>query len=269
MKRTPIQIEKNPPRLADVDLDARIETEEEYAKRLARGQKRMLVTQQAYYHQKRRAILVFEGWDGAGKGSAIQRLTTGLDPRGYKVWPISAPTKEEQGRHYLYRFWQRLPEPGTIAVFDRSWYGRVLVERVEGFATKEQWSRAYDEINEFERLLIDDGARIIKIFIHVSKDEQARRFEKRLNDPLKRWKITLEDMRNRQRWTEYEDVYGDMLERTSTKAAPWHLISGEHKWHTRLAVIDTVTKALADGVSLDPPELDPEVAKAVIDGLKL
>src|SRR5882672_5475355 len=164
-----------------------------YERKLAKLQLKMLSIQQTYFHENRRAVIAFEGWDAAGKGGAIRRLTEKLDPRGFHVWPIGPPTPEEQGRHYLYRFWNKLPERGQLAIFDRTWYGRVLVERVERLIKKPVWKRAYDEINEFERMLIDDGVRVVKIFLHITPDEQLRRFAERLNNPYKRWKLTDSD----------------------------------------------------------------------------
>ncbi len=246
-------------RLSRLNENQRFASRDEYEARLKDAQTAMLRTQEAYYHEKRRAILVFEGWDAAGKGGAIRRLTEKLDPRGCKVWPIAAPKPEEQGRHYLYRFWQRLPEPGTIAVFDRSWYGRVLVERVEGFAKKREWKRAYGEINEFEKMLTDDGVRIVKLFLHITGEEQLKRFIERLRNPYKRWKLGPEDLRNRARRKDYEEAIDDMFAHTSTKHAPWHAIAGNHKWQARIHVIETVVEALAADVKLKPPPLDPQV----------
>lgn len=221
----------------------------------------MLTIQQAYYHEKRRAVIVFEGWDAAGKGGTIRRLVERLDPRGVRVWPIGAPSAEEQGKHYLYRFWSRLPEPGTIAIFDRSWYGRVLVERVEGFAKKAEWTRAYEEINEFERLLIDDGIALSKIFLHITPEEQLRRFAERLANPNKRWKLTVEDVRNHQRWRAYMDAMHDMFDETSTKVAPWTAIHADKKWIARVKAIETIVETLGDGVDLRPPPIDPKVRR--------
>lgn len=238
---------------------ARVTNRDEYMKRMVKLQKELLHIQQTYYHEKRRAILVFEGWDAAGKGGAIRRITELLDPRGVHVWPISAPTAMEQGRHYLWRFWQRLPEPGSFAIFDRSWYGRVLVERVENFAKPKEWRRAYDEINEFERLLIDDGVRIVKLFLHITEEEQLERFRERMTNPYKRWKLTHEDLRNREKWHDYEKAIEDMFERTSTEQAPWHVIPANSKWFTRIKVMETVSRALSRGVQITPPPLDPEV----------
>ncbi|HTP84133.1 MAG TPA: polyphosphate kinase [Alphaproteobacteria bacterium] len=233
----------------------------DYEKRLDKLQKQMLSIQQTYFHERRRAILVFEGWDAAGKGGAIRRLTEQLDPRGFHVWPIGAPRPDEQGRHYLYRFWTRLPEPGTIAIFDRSWYGRVLVERVEGLISKSTWRRAYDEINEFERMLIEDGARVVKVFLHITPEEQLRRFTERLSNPYKRWKLTEEDIRNHQRWDDYAEAVEDMFDRTSTKAAPWNAIYAEKKWVARIAVLTAVTDALSSGVEIATLPMNPEVKK--------
>ncbi len=222
-------------------------------------QLKLLRIQQHYHHSGGRAVILFQGWDAGGKGGAIRRITGKLDPRGFRVHAIAAPTPEEQGRHYLWRFWQRLPQPGRFAIFDRSWYGRVLVERIEGFATKSEWKRAYDEINEFEHTLIDDGVRIVKLFLHITADEQLRRFEQRLNDPYKRWKLTSDDLRNREKWNDYEAALEDMLDKTSTKAAPWTLILANHKWYARLAVLRRVVEVLGEGLDLTVPVIDDAV----------
>jgi polyphosphate kinase 2 (PPK2 family) len=264
MARTEIRLVRNPPRLADADLSLRL-ARDEYQKRKDRLQLRMLQLQQAYFHQQRRGIVVLEGFDAAGKGSAIQRMTETLDPRGYKVWPIGAPGAAEQGKHYLYRFWERLPAPGSLAIFDRSWYGRVLVERVEGLVDKPVWKRAYDEINEFERLLVDDGVRIVKLFFTISKDEQGKRFAKRVQDPLKRWKLTAEDLRNRARWDDYEKAADDMLARTSTVAVPWTVIPANDKRFARVEALKVVAKALGDGIDLSTPLLDPKVRTMALE----
>ncbi len=260
---TAFVLESEPPQLSDVDFTAAaVDGKKSYDDRLKTLRKHMLQIQQAYYHQGRRAVIVFEGWDAAGKGGAIRRLTAGLDPRGVRVHPIGAPRAENQARHYLFRFFQRLPTAGRLAIFDRSWYGRVLVERVEGFAAPDAWQRAYQEINEFERLLIDDGARVIKLFVHITKDEQLARFEQRLRDPVKRWKLTEEDIRNREKWPDYEAAIDDMFARTSTRRAPWCLVPGNKKWFARLAVLEHVTERLAEGVDISPPPLDPEIIRA-------
>lgn len=269
MGRSEIRLDKSRLRLGDLDMNARIAERKDYEARLAELQLAMLRVQQAYYHEGRRGILVFEGWDASGKGGTIRRLTERLDPRGCKVWPIAAPRSDEQGRHYLYRFWQKLPEPGTLAIFDRSWYGRVLVERVEGLAGKGEWQRAYDEINEFERLLIDDGVRIVKLFLHITPEEQLKRFAERLTNPYKRWKLTEEDIRNRERWKDYRHAIEDMFDRTSTVGAPWRAVPGNQKWFVRIKTLEYAVEALSAGVSLQPPPLDPRVQQAAAERLGL
>lgn len=196
------------------------------------------------YLQKRPVVLVFEGWDAAGKGGAIKRLTARLDPRGYVVWPIAAPHGDDKDRHYLYRFWRRLPEQGQIAIFDRSWYGRVLVERVEGFCSEAAWQRAYGEINQFERELLDFGTIILKFWLHISQAEQLRRFKEREKTNYKSWKITDEDWRNRGKWKDYEQAVDDMLIKTSTHRAPWTVVEANDKWHARVKVLKTAVEKL-------------------------
>ncbi|MGB0466258.1 MAG: polyphosphate kinase 2 family protein [Pontibacterium sp.] len=258
-----IILQDDAPQLSDVDLaNSVISDKSLYESELKQLQKRILGIQQAYHHQHQRAIVILEGWDASGKGGAIRRLTERLDPRGVIVHPISSPTDDEQGRHYLYRFQTRLPTPRTWAVFDRSWYGRVMVERVEKFAPKKAWQRAYHEINEYERMLTDDCVRIVKIFLHIDKDEQLRRFQERLNNPYKRWKLTLEDIRNREKWDDYTQAIDQMLKKTSTEAAPWHVIAGNHKWFARIQVLRTIAVALEEGIDTTPPGLDPEVIHA-------
>jgi polyphosphate kinase 2 (PPK2 family) len=246
-----------------VKMHERFSEKDDYLDRESALQMRMLEIQQAYFRQDRRAVIVFEGWDAAGKGGSIRRLTARLDPRAVKVWPIGAPSAEEQGRHYLYRFWSRLPIPGNIAVFDRSWYGRVLVERVENLIAPEVWERAYDEINEFEHLLSADGVRVVKLFLHIDPDEQAKRFASRLKNPVKRWKLTHDDLRNRGRWDDYAVAYDEMFARTSTRAAPWSVIGANNKWTARTEVMGTIAKVLAKGIDTAPPEVDPSIIQAV------
>jgi len=261
-----------PGRLADLPMDAsRMADRSDYEKELVRLQDGISRVQQAYWHSGRRAIIVFEGWDAAGKGGAIRRLTEKLDPRGVHVWPVGAPTPEEAGRHYLWRFWTRMPSAGTFAVFDRSWYGRVLVERVEGLATREEWMRAYREINEMERMLTDGGTRIVKLFLHITPDEQLERFKERLSNPYKRWKLTAEDLRNRERWGDHVRAAEDMFDQTDTAEAPWHLIPANAKWYARVAVLRTIIDALSQGVDTKPPPLDPKVREAAAEmlGVKL
>ena len=232
-----------------------------YVEEVSRRQIQLRELGYQVYRQKHPVIIAFEGWDAAGKGGAIRRLTERLDPRGIHVWPIGPPQPDEQGRHYLYRFWERLPEPGTIAIFDRSWYGRVLVERVEGLIPKSDWKRAYGEIKEFERMLVDDGVRLVKLFLHIPPEEQLQRFAERLSNPYKRWKLTESDLRNHRRWDDYSDAIEDMFDHTSPKFAPWNAIYAEKKWVARVKVLETVTAALAAGVEVVPPPIDPEVKK--------
>jgi polyphosphate kinase 2 (PPK2 family) len=216
--------------------------------------------QQAYLGTRERAVVVLEGWDTAGKGGIVRRLGWAMDPRSFRVHPIAAPSAQEKSKHYLQRFWEKLPEHGQIVVFDRSWYGRVLVERVEGFAAKREWRRAYEEINQFERLLIEDGIRIVKIFLHISAEEQIRRFRDRVNNPLKRWKLSYEDFRNRDRWGDYEVAIEEMMDKTSVKSAPWHLVPTNNKPFGRLAAFTILIAWLGKGVSLKPRPLDPQIA---------
>ncbi len=207
------------------------------------------------YLQKRPVMILFEGWDAAGKGGAIKRITEKLDPRGYVVYPIAAPHGEDKTRHYLYRFWRRLPERGQIAIFDRSWYGRVLVERVEGFATEDAWKRGYKEINSFERQLKDYGTILAKFWIHISREEQLRRFEERKAIGYKAWKLTEEDWRNRQKWGVYESAVEEMLVKTSTRTAPWCLVEGNNKYWARVKVLSTLVDILSQ--ELDYKAADP------------
>lgn len=256
-------------RLSRVKLDVSIKREG-YQKQLEALQLKLRQIQQAFLASGDRGIIVFEGWDAAGKGGTIRRMSAVMDPRGFKVWPISAPNDVDKARHFLYRFWERVPPVGAISVFDRSWYGRVLVERVEGLASNPEWSRAYREINEFERMLSDDGARIVKIFLHISPEEQLRRFEQRLNEPLKRWKLTYEDFRNRDRRPSYEDAVEEMVQRTSTALAPWHVVPAEDKKHARIQSLKLITDVLSKGVDLGPRPMDEEakaLARAVFGSL--
>jgi polyphosphate kinase 2 (PPK2 family) len=248
--------------LGKLDLDQQLADEASYQQKLHKLQIAMLELEQIYRVERRRGIIALEGWDAAGKSGAIQRLTEKLDPRWVHVWSIGPPSPEEQGRHYLWRFWQRLPPPGQIAIFDRTWYGRVLVERVEGLARPKEWRRAYDEINAFEKMLADDRVRLVKLFLHISDEEQLRRFRERIETPTKHWKITPEDIRNRAHRQDYLAALDDMFARTSTADVPWHVVPAEYKWFARLAVAKTVVKALGKGIKLGPPPLAPEVIKA-------
>ncbi|MEY8837550.1 polyphosphate kinase 2 family protein, partial [Cribrihabitans sp. XS_ASV171] len=189
-------LKKSPLRLADADLTKKI-AKDKYQLKLFELQQQLARIQQAYLFHGHKAVIVFEGWDAAGKGGTIRRISQALDPRSFKVWPIGAPRDYYLSRHHLLRFWERLPPNGAISAFDRSWYGRVMVERVEGFTPEERWRQGYREINEFERMLIDNDTRVVKLFFHISPEEQMRRFEERLRNPMKRWKLTYEDFRNR------------------------------------------------------------------------
>lgn len=231
-------------RLDELDLTHQIESKSDYKEKLQELQLSLLHFQRVIKESDRSVILVFEGPDAAGKGGVIKRITEKLDPRMIRVYSIVKPTQEEYQHHYMWRFWSKLPRYGETAIFDRSWYGRLLIERVEGFATEKQWRRAYDEINEFEKTIMDDGAVLMKFYIHISKDEQLRRFEKRAADPYKHWKITEEDWRNRRKWKEHNEAAEEMFEKTGTKAAPWQLVEGNYKWHARLKVLKLLVKKL-------------------------
>ena len=208
---------------------------------------------------RRKVVVVVEGWDASGKGGAIQRLTARCDPRAYRVWPIAAPSDEEKVRHYLWRFWTRLPKSGEVAIFDRSWYGRVLVERVEGFASEAEWRRAYDEINEFESLLAADGAILVKLFFHITQETQDERFRARVEHPWKRWKVTGEDLRNRERRKDYLEAVKSMFELTDTRWAPWRVIDGNDKKSARIAGLTAVAEAMTAALPADPPPIRPEM----------
>ncbi len=266
-----------PPRLSEADLSKRL-GKAEYFDELVDLQAKLSRIQQAYLFHGHKGVIVFEGWDAAGKGGTIRRISQALDPRSFKVWPIGAPRNYYLNRHYLLRFWERLPPEGAISAFDRSWYGRVLVERLENFTPESRWRAAYREINDFERMLIDDGARIVKLFFHISQDEQMDRFTERLRNPLKRWKLTYEDFRNRERWGEAEIAVDEMLARTSTDIAPWHVIPANNKKYARIKAMRAIVDALSSGVDLNPQHLDRrtleeaskvlEVEEALIESLR-
>lgn len=237
--------------LETLDLKKKL-PRQEYVTQLTRRQIQLRELGWQVYQQKRPVLIVFEGWDAAGKGGAINRLTEMMDPRGYVVYPISAPQGEDKTRHYLYRFWRRLPERGQIAIFDRSWYGRVLVERVEGYAQESEWKRAYKEINAFERQVRDFGAVVVKYWIHLSQEEQLRRFKEREAIGYKAWKLTGEDWRNRGKWSEYEDAVEEMLLKTSTRTAPWFLIEGNDKYWARVKVLSLLVDVLSRELDYTP-----------------
>ncbi|MEI6502130.1 MAG: UDP-galactose-lipid carrier transferase [Armatimonadota bacterium] len=241
-----------PTRLDKVDLTLQIADKKEYEKALEKWQLRLLGLEQALRNSARSVIIAFEGWDASGKGGAIKRLTEPLDPRGYKVYGIGAPTPEEKRRHYLWRFWDRTPGTGELVMFDRTWYGRVLVERVEGFCCEADWQRAYEEINCFERQLTDAGTLVLKFWMEISPEEQLKRFKEREASPFKKWKITADDWRNREKRSEYVRAAEAMLAKTDTKDCPWHLISAEHKWYARIEVIKTTVKELEKALGKIP-----------------
>lgn len=223
--------------LNNLDIDIKLD-KDLYKKRLKTLQFEMLNAQQYLFNNQIGLILVFEGMDAAGKGGAIKRLTERIDPRGYVVHPISAPQSHELRHHYMQRFWRKLPQHGQIGIFDRSWYGRVLVERIEDFATKTEWSRAYDEINNFEKMLTDGDYIVIKFWLHISEEEQLNRFIERQNDPYKIWKLTGEDWRNREKWSQYVNAANEMFEKTNTHNAPWILVPGNDKKYARIRVLE-------------------------------
>lgn len=230
-------------RLDEVSLDKSL-TDEEYERLLDLYQKRLKELHNELYRKKIPVIIAYEGWDAAGKGGNIKRITEALDPRGYEVHPIASPEPHEKSRHYLWRFWNRLPKTGHVAIFDRTWYGRVMVERLEGFCSKNDWQRAYVEINEFEKELSDWGAIIVKFWVQIDKDTQLARFKERENTPEKRWKITDEDWRNREKWDSYEEAVNEMLEKTNTSYAPWHILESNDKKYARIKALKTVIETI-------------------------
>ena len=231
------------PKLANVDLSPSL-TDEEYKKELKKLQKRLGELHNVIYRKKIPVILCYEGWDAAGKGGNIRRIARPLDPRGFDVMPIASPEPHELARQYLWRFWTRLPRSGHFCIFDRTWYGRVMVERLEGFCSEKDWKRAYNEINEFERQLTDWGAVVLKFWIHIDQDTQLARFNDRQNTPEKQWKLTEEDWRNREKWPLYEEAVDEMLQKTSTENAPWFIIESNDKKYARIRTLKIVIEAL-------------------------
>jgi polyphosphate kinase 2 (PPK2 family) len=242
--------------LSTIDLDKTL-TKDEYVRELTRYQLQLRELALQLYVQKRPLVMVYEGWDAGGKGGNIKRITERMDPRGYEVYPIAAPQGEDKTHHYLYRFWRRLkpPDEKQVLIFDRSWYGRVMVERLEGFCTDEEWKRAFREINEFERQLVDFGTILAKFWIHISKEEQLARFQSRSETPYKAWKLTDEDWRNREKWDAYERAINDMLLKTSTLTAPWTIVEGNCKWYARVKALKTLVDLLTN--ELDYVPVDP------------
>jgi len=240
--------ENEPSKLESVDLNKSV-SREEYNQRLKVAQSDLERFHNAMYKQRLPAAMVFEGWDAAGKGGAIKRTVAPLDPRGYKVAPYGAPNDTERAHHYLWRFWNEVPKAGHMTVFDRSWYGRVMVERVEGFCSTADWKRAFGEINDFEKQLVDSGIVLLKFWLHISPEEQLKRFELRTNTPEKKWKITDEDWRNREKWGQYLEAVDEMLSRTSTPYAPWTVIEANDKLFARIKVIETLHDKLGSALN--------------------
>ena len=228
------------PKLSDISLADKTLTEEEYRKELKVCQNRLQELHNEIYKKKIPVIIAYEGWDAAGKGGNIKRIAGALDPRGYEVHPIASPEPHEKARHYLWRFWNRLPKDGHIAIFDRTWYGRVMVERLEGFCSENDWQRAYHEMNEFEKELSDWGAVVIKFWVQIDKDTQLERFTLRQNTPSKQWKITDEDWRNREKWDLYEEAVDEMLQKTNTTYAPWFVLESNDKKYARIKALKTI-----------------------------
>ena len=235
------------PRLKDVDLSPST-TEEAYRAELKRERKKLQKLHSRLYREKVPVVLGFEGWDASGKGGAIRRLSWALDPRGFDVVPIAAPTPLEKSHQHLWRFWTALPKDGHVTIFDRTWYGRVMVERIEGFCSEEEWRRAYEEINHFEQELTERGAILLKFWLHISPEEQLRRFHERQNTPEKQWKITDEDWRNREKWPAYEQAVDEMLLRTHRAQAPWIVVEAENKKFARLKVLHSVINAVEEAL---------------------
>ena len=235
------------PSQKDADLTASIDPED-YKKELKRLQKKLSDLHNQIYRKKIPVVICYEGWDAAGKGGNIRRIAYPLDPRGFDVIPIASPSPGEKARHHLWRFWTRLPRSGHVTIFDRTWYGRVMVERIEGFCSEDDWKRAYGEINEFEKELTDWGTVVLKFWIHIDPQTQLERFEARQNTPEKQWKITDEDWRNREKWPQYEEAVEEMLQKTSTEYAPWYIIESVDKKYARIRTLQIVTDALEKAV---------------------
>lgn len=248
--------------LSHLDLSQAL-TKQSYKSQLEKYQGRLFQLAREAHDRKISSVIVLEGWDAGGKGGLIRRIIPAMDARNYQIIPIAAPTDEERAHHYLWRFWRHIPRAGQVTIYDRSWYGRVLVERVEGFASHDQWMRAYAEINDFEEQLSEHGTAVLKFWVHIDKDEQLRRFKEREKIPFKQYKITEEDYRNRERWDDYEHAVNDMVERTSTEYAPWTLIEGNDKKFARIKAIKTFCESLEEALdtAVDLPEEEPRKKK--------
>lgn len=237
------------PKLSEISLENKMIEDEEYKTELKELQKKLMEQHNCLYRKRIPVIITYEGWDAAGKGGNIKRITEALDPRGFEVHPIASPEPHEKARHYLWRFWTRLPKDGHIAIFDRTWYGRVMVERLEGFCSENDWKRAYNEINEFEKELSDWGAVIIKFWVQIDKDTQLERFNERQKNPEKQWKITDEDWRNREKWDDYEVAVNEMLQKTSTAYAPWNILESVDKKYARIKALKIISHELEKALS--------------------
>jgi polyphosphate:AMP phosphotransferase len=236
---------ENPVTVLDkVDLSVSL-SKDDYEKSLKRWQRKLTRLTRETYEKDIATVLVFEGWDAAGKGGVVRRICAAMDASFYSVVPIAAPTEEERAQHYLWRFWRQLPRDGRVTIFDRSWYGRVMVERVEGIAAPAEWRRAYAEINDFEEQITEHGTVLLKFWLHIDPDEQLRRFEAREQTPFKKYKITKEDYRNRERWNEYEAAVDEMIRRTSTDSARWHVLAANDKRWARIHAIKTLCRSLS------------------------
>jgi polyphosphate kinase 2 (PPK2 family) len=233
-----------------------------YERQLTKLQRRLLDLQVHDIRTGGRVMIAIDGWDAAGKGGLIERIAAGLEPKSLQVWRIGPPSPDEQGRHYLWRFWQRLPAPRIWGIFDRTWYGRVLVERIECLCEKAAWKRAYDEINQFERGLVDDGVRIVKLLMHVSAGEQKKRMIDRLRKPYKHYKVGIEDFRNIAKRKQYLEAYKDMLDKTDTKHAPWHVIATDDKRLARLRALEILIDEIGEGKKIGELPLDPAIVDA-------
>ena len=243
------------------DFESGAKYDGDYGEDLAALQDRLGRIQAAHIAHRQRSVIMFEGWDAAGKGGIITRLTAPLDPRYFEVWPIGAPSDPEKARHFLWRFWNRLPGHRELSIFDRSWYGRVLVERVEGFASEAEWRKGFDEINEFEAQLTGSATHLVKLFVHITQDEQDKRFAARLDDPWKRWKTGPADYRNRAKRKDYLAAMDEMFAQTDTRWAPWKVIDGNNKKAARIAALTHIADTLEAAVPMTPPESDPAVVK--------
>lgn len=234
--------------------------QEKYEKELKAAQNDLADLQRDYILGGHRGIIVLEGADAAGKGGLIRRIAWTVDPRAMKVWPISAPSAKESRQHWLQRFWEKMPETGQIAVFDRSWYGRVLVERVEGYAVEEEWTRAYREIREFEQQLLAENFRIVKLCLQITKETQIERFRERFQNPQKRWKLTAEDIRNREKWDDYQAAFDEMILETDYDGAPWYRIDANSKKSARIEGLQRIVKTLRKDIEPATRELPSEVS---------